>query len=41
VGARNTTGKTQDFFLNGKIDDIGLWNRALTQEEITALYNAK
>jgi hypothetical protein len=26
--------------MNGKIDDIGLWNRALTQEEITALFNA-
>ena len=24
----------------GKIDDIGLWNRALTQAEITALYNS-
>ena len=25
---------------NGKIDDFGIWNRALTQEEITNLYNA-
>jgi hypothetical protein len=25
--------------MNGKIDDIGIWNRALTQQEITALYN--
>jgi hypothetical protein len=24
---------------NGKIDDIGVWNRVLTQAEITALYN--
>lgn len=24
---------------NGIIDDIGIWNRALTQQEITALYN--
>ncbi len=24
---------------NGKLDDIGIWNRALTQSEITALYN--
>jgi hypothetical protein len=23
----------------GKIDDLGIWNRALTQQEITALYN--
>lgn len=27
-------------YLNGKLDDIGIWNRALTQEEITGLYNA-
>ena len=26
---------------NGKLDDIGIWNRALTQQEITALYNAQ
>jgi hypothetical protein len=26
-------------FLNGKLDDIGIWNRALTQQEITGLYN--
>ena len=25
---------------NGTLDDIGIWNRALTQEEITNLYNA-
>jgi len=25
-------------YLNGKLDDIGIWNRALTQEEITSLY---
>ena len=25
---------------NGKIDDIGIWNRALTQQEVTALYNS-
>lgn len=24
---------------NGKIDDIGIWNRVLTQQEITNLYN--
>ena len=24
---------------NGKIDDIGIWNRTLTQQEITAMYN--
>ncbi len=26
--------------LYGKLDDIGIWNRALTQQEITALYNS-
>ena len=26
---------------NGKLDDIGIWNRALTQQEITNLYNAQ
>ena len=26
-------------FFNGKIDDIGIWNRALTQQEIAQLYN--
>ena len=25
-------------YFNGKLDDIGIWNRALTQQEITALY---
>jgi hypothetical protein len=29
-----------DYWFNGKIDDIGIWNRALTQQEITDLYNA-
>jgi hypothetical protein len=24
---------------NGKLDDIGIWNRALTQQEITNMYN--
>jgi hypothetical protein len=28
------------YFVNGKIDDIGIWDRALTQQEITSLYNA-
>jgi hypothetical protein len=26
-------------FFNGILDDIGIWNRALTQQEITDLYN--
>ncbi len=28
------------FFYKGKLDDIAIWNRALTQEEITSLYNS-
>ena len=31
---------TNTEFLNGNLDDIGIWNRAITQEEITGLYNA-
>ena len=27
-------------YFNGKLDDIGIWNRALTQQEITNLYNS-
>jgi hypothetical protein len=27
-------------YFSGKLDDIGIWNRALTQQEITNLYNA-
>lgn len=37
-----TIGKIDDPFpyhANGIIDDIGIWNRELTQQEITALYN--
>ncbi len=26
-------------FFKGKLDDIGIWNRALTQQEISVLYN--
>jgi hypothetical protein len=31
---------TNPEYLNGKLDDIGIWNRALTQQEITNLYNS-
>ena len=27
------------YYFNGKIDDIGIWNRALTQQEISQLFN--
>ncbi len=34
---RDVPGFTEVF--NGKIDDIGIWNSALTQQQITNLYN--
>jgi hypothetical protein len=37
-GADNQFGTLWRFF-NGKLDDIGIWNRALTPTEITGLYN--
>jgi hypothetical protein len=37
IGAKNSTDRTRDF--NGSIDEVGVWNRALTQDEITQLYN--
>jgi hypothetical protein len=39
VGARQFHLNGPNFFFDGKIDDIGIWNRALTQTEITQLYN--
>jgi hypothetical protein len=36
---KNTLADISEQFL-GKLDDIGIWNRALTQQEITNLYNA-
>ncbi len=38
IGYQSVNGNIAYF--NGKIDDIGIWNRALTQQEITALYNS-
>jgi hypothetical protein len=37
-GADNYQGNIYRF-LKGNLDDIGIWNRALNQQEITALYN--
>lgn len=36
-GRRHTSGLP--YFFNGKLDDIGVWNRALTAQEVTQLYN--
>lgn len=42
LGIGNSTNGLQlnGLYLNGKLDDIGIWNRALTQSEIMALYTA-
>ena len=32
-------GSSNQHFLNGKLDDIGIWNRALTPSEVTQLFN--
>ena len=34
-------GSAFSYFTIGDLDDIGIWNRALNQQEITALYNAQ
>jgi hypothetical protein len=47
-GIDNCTGGSLNFgrywnccnYLHGKLDDIGIWNRALTQQEITNLYTS-
>ena len=36
-------GRAQDvegYFLNGTLDEVGVWNRALSGAEVTALYNS-
>ena len=41
IGMHFYSGITNSYTypFKGKIDDVGIWNRALTQEEITKLYN--
>jgi hypothetical protein len=36
---KRTSGQTISGYVKGKLDDIGIWNRALSQQEITQLYN--
>ena len=40
-GGTNYSSNPDDIIgrMKGKLDDIGIWNRALTQQEITQLYN--
>lgn len=41
IGGINFNGTTWCYeVFSGNFDDIGIWNRALTQQEITSLYNA-
>jgi hypothetical protein len=40
IGARPFDTNGPYWFMNGIIDDIGIWNRALTQQEITNLYTS-
>jgi hypothetical protein len=40
AGSEPNFNLTRQHF-NGKLDDIGIWNRALTQQEITNLYNSQ
>jgi uncharacterized protein (TIGR02145 family) len=37
---RRRNGVGANTFFYGKLDDIGIWNRALTQQEITELYTS-
>jgi hypothetical protein len=38
IGARNFLNCALDSYYNGRLDDIGIWNRALTPEEVQELY---
>ena len=38
IGARSLTGSANTFF-DGRIDEVGFWNRSLSQDEIIQLYN--
>lgn len=38
IGADSNSGVV-DYWLNGTIDELGLWNRSLTPAEITKIYN--
>ena len=40
IGAGTTEDDTAQFFFNGKIDDVAVWDEALTDAEISALYNS-
>jgi hypothetical protein len=37
IGAKNSTVRDRDF--NGSIDEVGVWNRALSSSEVREIYN--
>jgi hypothetical protein len=39
IGLRHTPGCYFNVFYHGQIDDVGVWNRVLTEQEMTDLYN--
>jgi hypothetical protein len=40
IGKNNQTNNSLPYFFYGELDDLGVWNRALSQEEIIILNNA-
>ena len=40
IGAGKNEDTTAQYFFSGKIDDVAIWDEALTDAEITALYNS-
>ncbi|MCK5063018.1 MAG: LamG domain-containing protein, partial [Candidatus Aenigmarchaeota archaeon] len=40
IGADDEGNPTYEWYVNGSIDEVKIWNRALTSEEINASYNA-
>jgi hypothetical protein len=38
IGRRNS-GDSRDFSMNGRLDEVGIWTRALSNDEIATLYN--
>ena len=40
IGAGKTEDTVPEYYFNGKIDEVAIWNEALGSAEITALYNS-
>ena len=40
LGDRTTVNATEQFNFEGELDDLGFWNRELSKQEITDLYNS-